>query len=145
MNKIELLAPAGNLEKAKIAILYGADAVYIGGKQFSLRSRASNFSIDEIAELVQFANAHNSHVHVTVNMLPHESDLDGIEDYLKTLDSIGVHAIIVASPSIMMLAKSLDVSLKCMYLRSILQRIQVLQDSGKKRVWIVSYWLENVK
>ena len=52
MNKIELLAPAGNLEKAKIAILYGADAVYIGGKQFSLRSRASNFSIDEIAELV---------------------------------------------------------------------------------------------
>lgn len=107
MNKIELLAPAGNLEKAKIAILYGADAVYIGGKQFSLRSRASNFSIDEIAELVKFANAHNSHVHVTVNMLPHESDLDGIEEYLITLDSIGVHAIIVASPSIMMLAKKL--------------------------------------
>ena len=107
MNKIELLAPSGNLEKAKIAILYGADAVYIGGKQFSLRSRASNFSIDEIAELVKFANAHNSHVHVTVNMLPHESDLDGIEEYLKTLDSIGVHAIIVASPSIMMLAKKL--------------------------------------
>ena len=107
MNKIELLAPAGNLEKAKIAILYGADAVYIGGKQFSLRSRASNFSIDEIAELVKFANAHNSHVHVTVNMLPHESDLDGIEEYLKTLDLIGVHAIIVASPSIMMLAKKL--------------------------------------
>ena len=64
MNKIELLAPAGNLEKAKIAILYGADAVYIGGKQFSLRSRASNFSIDEIAELVQFANAHESYENV---------------------------------------------------------------------------------
>ena len=144
MNKIELLAPAGNLEKAKIAILYGADAVYIGGKQFSLRSRASNFSIDEIAELVQFANAHNSHVHVTVNMLPHESDLDGIEDYLKTLDSIGVHAIIVASPSIMMLAKKLGCKFE-VYLRSILQPIRVLQDSGKKRVWIVSYWLENVK
>lgn len=107
MNKIELLAPAGNLEKAKIAILYGADAVYIGGKQFSLRSRASNFSIEEIAELVQFANAHHAHVHVTVNMLPHESDMQGIEDYLKTLDSVGVHAIIVASPSIMMLAKQL--------------------------------------
>ena len=108
MNKIELLAPAGNLEKAKIAILYGADAVYIGGKQFSLRTRASNFSIDEISELVKFANAHNAHVHVTVNMLPHESDLEGIEDYLKTLDAIGVHAIIVASPSIMMLAKKLE-------------------------------------
>lgn len=109
MNKIELLAPAGNLEKAKIAILYGADAVYIGGKQFSLRSRASNFSIAEMAELVQFAEAHNSHVHVTVNMLPHEDDLEGIKEYLLQLDSIGVHAIIVASPSIMMLAKSLDV------------------------------------
>ena len=107
MNKIELLAPAGNLEKAKIAILYGADAVYIGGKQFSLRSRASNFSIEEITELVQFANAHGSHVHVTVNMLPHESDMKGIEDYLLSLDQAGVHAIIVASPSIMMIAKRL--------------------------------------
>ena len=75
MNKIELLAPAGNLEKAKIAILYGADAVYIGGKQFSLRSRASNFSLDEMKELVDFANDHHAHVHVTVNMLPHEDDL----------------------------------------------------------------------
>ena len=107
MKKIELLAPAGNLEKAKIAILYGADAVYIGGKQFSLRSRASNFSIEEIQELVQFANAHDAHVHVTVNMLPHEADLEGIEEYLLELDRIGVHAIIVASPSIMMLAKRL--------------------------------------
>lgn len=110
MNKIELLAPAGNLEKAKIAILYGADAVYIGGKQFSLRSRASNFSIQEIKELVDFANIHGSHVHVTVNMLPHQEDLHGIEEYLNDLDAAGVHAIIVASPSIMMLAKKLGCS-----------------------------------
>lgn len=108
MEKIELLAPAGNLEKAKIAILYGADAVYCGGKQFSLRSRASNFDIEDIAELVQFANEHGSKVHVTVNMLPHESDLKGIEEYLMDLDRVGVHAIIVASPSIMMLAKKLN-------------------------------------
>lgn len=107
MNKIELLAPAGNLEKAKIAILYGADAVYIGGKQFSLRSRASNFSLAEMKELVDFANQRNAHVHVTVNMLPHEEDLDGLEDYLLDLDRIGVHAIIVCSPSIMMKAKEL--------------------------------------
>ena len=80
MSKIELLAPAGNLEKAKIAILYGADAVYIGGKQFSLRSRASNFSLKEIKELVDFANEHRAHVHVTVNMLPHEDDLAGLKD-----------------------------------------------------------------
>ena len=109
MKRIELLAPAGNLEKAKIAILYGADAVYIGGKQFSLRSRASNFDLADIKELVEFANAHGSHVHVTVNMLPHTSDLDGLKEYLLALDSIGVHAIIVASPSIMMLAKQLHV------------------------------------
>ena len=98
MKKIELLAPAGNLEKAKIAILYGADAVYIGGKQFSLRSRASNFSLEEIKVLVDFANAHGSHVHVTVNMLPHENDTDGLREYLLDLDHAGVHAIIVASP-----------------------------------------------
>ena len=81
MNKIELLAPAGNLEKAKIAILYGADAVYIGGKQFSLRSRASNFSLEEMKELVDFADERGAHVHVTVNMLPHEEDLHGLDDY----------------------------------------------------------------
>lgn len=107
MNRIELLAPAGNLEKAKIAIRYGADAVYIGGKQFSLRSRASNFSLDEIGELVQFANVHAAHVHVTVNMLPHERDIDGITAYLLALDALGVHAVIVASPFIMKLAKEL--------------------------------------
>ncbi len=110
MNKIELLAPAGNLEKAKIAIQYGADAVYIGGKQFSLRSRASNFTLPEIKELVEFAHAHNSHVHVTVNMLPHEEDMDGLRDYLYLLDACGIDAIIVASPAIMRIAKSLQVS-----------------------------------
>ena len=108
MNRIELLAPAGNLEKAKTAIRYGADAVYIGGKQFSLRSRASNFTLDDIAELVHFANDHHAKVHVTVNLLPHDEDLDGLADYLKALDKAGVHAIIVASPAIMKLAQKLN-------------------------------------
>lgn len=110
MKRIELLAPAGNLEKAKTAILYGADAVYIGGKSFSLRSRASNFSLEEISELVSFAEDHHAHVHVTVNMLPHESDFDGLKEYLLELDQRGVHAIIVASPSIMRFAKTLGCS-----------------------------------
>ena len=132
MKKIELLAPAGNLEKAKIAILYGADAVYIGGKQFSLRSRASNFSIEEIHELVDFANDHGAHVHVTVNMLPHESDLEGIEEYLKTLDSIGVHAIIVASPNIMMLAKKLG----CKF------EVHVSTQHSSTNSSAVSFWKE---
>ena len=64
MKKIELLAPAGDLERLKIAVLYGADAVYLGGKQFSLRSRASNFDLADIAEGVKFAQAHGAHVHV---------------------------------------------------------------------------------
>ena len=110
MNKVELLAPAGNLEKAKIAILYGANAVYIGGKSFSLRSRASNFTLEEMKELVEFAKEHNAHVHVTVNMLPHEQDLEGLKEYLLALDEVGIHAIIVASPAIMTLAKSLHPS-----------------------------------
>ena len=108
MNKVELLAPAGNLEKAKIAILYGANAVYIGGKSFSLRSRASNFTLEEMKELVEFAKEHDAHVHVTVNMLPHEQDLEGLKEYLLALDEVGIHAIIVASPAIMTLAKSLN-------------------------------------
>lgn len=105
MKKIELLAPAGDLERLKIAVLYGADAVYLGGKQFSLRSRASNFDIEDIAEGVKFANAHGAHVHVTVNMLPHEEDLHGLSEYLMELERVGVTAIIVASPYIAMTAK----------------------------------------
>lgn len=105
MKKIELLAPAGDLERLKIAILYGADAVYLGGKQFSLRSRANNFDIEDIAKGVQFAKEHNAHVHVTVNMLPHEEDMDGLKEYLMELERVGVTAIIAASPTIMMCAK----------------------------------------
>ena len=71
MNKIELLAPAGNLEKAKIALLYGADAVYVGGKQFSLRARASNFTNEDIKELCEFARGLNKKVYVTMNIIPH--------------------------------------------------------------------------
>lgn len=113
MNKIELLAPAGNLEKAKTAILYGADAVYIGGQQFSLRSRASNFSLEQIKELCDFAKEHGAKVHVTINILPHPSDLEGIKDYLLALDEAGIDAIIAASPTILKLAKSLPVSFEC--------------------------------
>ncbi len=100
MAAIELLAPAGSLEKAKTAIRYGADAVYIGGQQFSLRSRASNFSLDQIEELCSFAHEHDSKVHVTVNIIPHPDDFNGLEDYLQALDQAGIDAIISASPAI---------------------------------------------
>ncbi len=106
MKKIELLAPAGDIEKCKTAILFGADAVYLGGKKFSLRSRASNFDIEDIKEACDFAKAHNASIHVTVNIIPHESDFEGLKEYLMTLEEIGVKAIIVASPSIARLART---------------------------------------
>ena len=100
MNKIELLAPAGDLQRLKTAVRYGADAVYIGGRQFSLRSRASNFTLEDIREGAAFARGHGATVHVTVNMLPHEDDFDGLKEYVEQLCEAGVHALIVASPAI---------------------------------------------
>ena len=100
MRKIELLSPAGNLYKLKIAILYGADAVYIGGKYFSLRARANNFSNEDIKEGVRFAHKHHAKVYVTMNVLPHNEDLSGLEEYLKYLDEIKVDAIIASSATI---------------------------------------------
>ncbi|MBP3634987.1 MAG: U32 family peptidase [Bacilli bacterium] len=94
MNKVELLAPAGDLEKLKWAIMYGADAVYIGGKKFSLRANATNFTIDEMKEGVKFAHSHNAKVYVTVNIVFHEEDFDGLLEYLKDLERIKVDAII---------------------------------------------------
>ncbi len=104
-NKPELLAPAGDLKRAKTAILYGADAVYLGGQYFSLRSRASNFTLEDIQEACTFAKEHGSRIHVTCNIIPHNEDLEGLEEYLKQLEMFGVTAIIVASPAIMKLAR----------------------------------------
>lgn len=105
MNRIELLLPAGNLEKLKFALLYGADAVYIGGKQYSLRAQASNFTKEMLIEGVEFAHSINKKVYVTVNVIPRERELDGVIDYLKELESINVDGIIVSSPAILKLAK----------------------------------------
>ena len=103
--RIELLAPAGDLKRAKTAILYGADAVYLGGMRFSLRSRASNFTMEDIREACEFAHAHGSKIHVTVNMIPHDEDFEGLEEYLRELEALGVDAIISASPAVMALAR----------------------------------------
>ena len=110
MNKVELLAPAGDLEKLKIAILYGADAVFIGGKKFSLRAKASNFTIEDIKEGCDFAHKYNKKIQVTVNIYPHELDLDGLKEYLIALDNAGVDAIIVSSLYIMQVALSLNLN-----------------------------------
>ena len=104
-HKPELLAPAGDLKRAKTAIVYGADAVYLGGQFFSLRSRASNFTLEDIQEACVFAKEHGARIHVTCNIIPHNEDFEGLEEYLKKLEEFGVTAIIVASPSIMKLAR----------------------------------------
>lgn len=115
MNKFkkpELLAPAGNLEKLKTAIIYGADAVFVGGKEFSLRSAASNFSLEDIQEAVAFANDYGARIHVTCNIILHEDNLEGLREYLKQLDDIGVTAVIVADPYIMTIVKEMGLSLE---------------------------------
>lgn len=105
--KTELLAPAGNLEKAKIALLYGADAVYIGGKQFSLRARASNFGLDTIKDIVDYAHGMNKKVYVTMNIVFHDDDIFGLDDYLLYLKKINVDAIICSSMVVIERAKEL--------------------------------------
>ena len=96
IKKPELLAPAGSLEKLKVAVMYGADAVFIGGKRFGLRSNAQNFSIEEMAEGVAFAKQYGAKIYVTTNIIAHDEDLDGLDEYLMDLERIGVVGIIVA-------------------------------------------------
>ncbi len=105
MKKPELLAPAGSLEKLKIAFMYGADAVFIGGRKFSLRARASNFDISQIKEACDFAHNLNKKVYVTTNIIPHNDNIEGLVDYLQELEQAGVDAIICASPIIIDAAK----------------------------------------
>lgn len=113
MNKIELLAPAGNLEKAKLALLYGADAVYVGGKAFSLRARASNFDVKDICELCEFARSLNKKVYVTMNILPHDEDFVGLEEYIEALNHAGVNAIITSSLHIVHTAQKIAPNMEC--------------------------------
>ena len=98
--KIELLSPAGNMERLKTAFLYGADACYIGGREFSLRANAKNFSNDEIREAVNYAHSLKKKIYVTVNIVFHNENLEGITNYLKFLADANVDAIIVSDPFI---------------------------------------------
>ena len=94
--KPELLAPAGNLEKLKIAIEYGADAVYIGGEEFSLRVAADNFTNDEIKQGVDFAKAREKKVYLTANIIPHNKDIDEYGRFLRDVKDLGLDAVIIS-------------------------------------------------
>jgi U32 family peptidase len=101
----ELLAPAGNYEKLVTAIHYGADAIYLGGKEFSLRAKAGNFSLETMEQGVLYAHKHDVKVYATVNILAHNSDLVGLQEYLRALQDIGVDGLIISDPGILVLAQ----------------------------------------
>ncbi len=103
--KSELLAPAGSLEKMKYAFLFGADAVYMGGKNYSLRANAKNFSLEEMKEAVDYAHSIGKKVYITCNIVFHNEDLEGLKEYLKYLESIHVDAVLVSDIAVMQLIK----------------------------------------
>ena len=109
MRRPELLIPASSLEVLKIAVIYGADAVYIGGEAFGLRAKAKNFSMEEMREGIRFAHEHEVKVYVTANILAHNDDLEGVREYFKELDSFAKEekpdALIIADPGVFMIAK----------------------------------------
>ena len=103
----ELLIPASNLEVLKVAVMFGADAVYIGGEAFGLRAKAKNFSKDDMAAGIRFAHEHSVRVHVTVNILAHNDDLEGVREYLCELKELKPDALIIADPAIFEMAKEI--------------------------------------
>lgn len=107
MKKPELLIPASSLEVLKTAVIFGADAVYIGGEAFGLRAKAKNFSPEEMAEGITFAHAHGVRVHVTVNILAHNYDLDGARTYFRELKELKPDALIIADPGMFTLAREI--------------------------------------
>lgn len=105
MHNIELLAPAGDLQKLKFAIQYGADAVYIGGQIFGMREKAKNFSLEDMKAGVEFAHERNKKVYITLNIIPHNEDMKMLETYLKEIKAIGFDAIILSDPGTLMYVK----------------------------------------
>ncbi len=102
---MELLAPVGDKNKLVLAIHYGADAVYLASKRFGLRTFAGNFDLDELKWAVEYVHSFNRKVYITVNLLPHDSDFDGLEEYIKMLDNLGVDAVIVADLGVLRVVK----------------------------------------
>ena len=135
-NKVELLAPAGDLERLKIALKYGADAVYVGGPLLNLRANAINFSIDELKEGIKYAHSLNKKVYVTVNIILHNKELDEVDNYLKNLKDINVDAIIISDPSIIPIAKKYNIEIHLSTQQSTLnyEAVSFWKDQGVTRV-----------
>ena len=105
MRKTELLIPAGSLDTLKTAVIYGADAVYLGGEAFGLRAKAKNFTNDEIREGISFAHNRGVKVYITANIFAHNRDLPGVEEYFRELRTIGPDALIISDPGVFAIAR----------------------------------------
>ncbi len=108
MQKVELLAPAGDMEKLQMAIVYGADAVYFAGKKYGLRAAAGNFSLDEMKEGISLLHSMGKKGYLTMNMIPHNKDLSEIDEYIKRVSEIGVDGVILSDPSILQAVKDIN-------------------------------------
>ena len=136
-NKIELLSPAGDLERLKIACIYGADAVYIGGKDYSLRANANNFSIEEIKEACDFAHNLGKKVYLTLNIVFHNEDIDGVYDYIKSIVEAGIDAFIVSDLFIVKYIHdnfNVEVHLSTQASTTNIESVKFLMNEGVKRV-----------
>ncbi len=137
-NKIELLSPAGDLERLKIACLYGADAIYIGGRDYSLRANANNFSLEEIKEGCDFAHKLGKKVYLTLNIVFHNEDIDGVYDYIKKVYDAGIDAFIVSDLFIVHYIKEhfpkVEVHLSTQASTSNVLSVKYLKEEGINRV-----------
>lgn len=137
MKKVELLAPAGNMEKLKMAYHYGADAVFLGGKMFNLRAGSTNFEDDELREAVAHAHGLGKKVYVTLNIIAHNKELELLPDYVKTLEEIGVDGVIVADLGVFQVVKensNLPISVSTQASNTNWRSVKMWKELGAKRV-----------
>lgn len=138
MTKIELLSPAGDLERLKVTLLYGADAVYIGGEQYSLRANTTNFSLEEIEEACSFAHKLNKKVYLTLNIVFHNEDMSDVESYINSVVKCGIDAFIVSDPFIISYIKSnfkeVEVHLSTQNSTSNYKAVEYFKNEGIDRV-----------
>lgn len=138
MAKVELLSPAGDLERLKVTLSYGADAVYIGGQKYSLRANATNFSLEEIKEGCDFAHALGKKVYLTLNIVFHNEDMEGVEEYIKEVVAAGIDAFIVSDPFIISHIKTnypnVEVHLSTQNSTSNATAVEFFKEEGVDRV-----------
>ena len=149
MKKVELLAPAGNMEKFKMALHYGADAVFMGGKMFNLRAGSNNFSDEELEEAVAYAHERGKRVYITLNIIPHNDELEALPEYVKFLEKVGVDGVIVADLGVFQVVKensNLNISISTQASNTNWRSVKMWKDMGAKRVVLArEISLENIK